>query len=60
MTAPAIRLHLLEDACDADGLPRAALEVPSQPGAIVRRPLLLLFPTIALAVAEKAKREASA
>ncbi|WP_419898209.1 hypothetical protein [Roseomonas sp. USHLN139] len=55
--APLIRLHLLVDAPDPDGLPRAALEVP--PGAAPnRRPVWLLFSSIAAALAAKQRMEA--
>jgi len=53
-----IRLTLLADALDADGLPLAALVVPAEPGAAQRRPILRVFASIALAVAAKAEMEA--
>lgn len=56
MTAPApIRLHLLPDAPDGDGEPRAGLLIP--PTVPARRPILLLFATVALAVQAKAEME---
>ncbi|MBI0538962.1 hypothetical protein D9599_25750 [Roseomonas sp. KE2513] len=58
MMPASIHLTLLPDAPDVDGLPRAGLVVPPQPGAVVRRPLLLLFPTVAAAVAAKQAMEA--
>ena len=63
--APAapIQLHLLPEALDRDGQPRAALVLPAQqakgnmPG---RRAITLLFGSVAAAVAEKRRREGAA
>jgi hypothetical protein len=63
--APAtpIQLHLLPEALDRDGQPRAALVLPAQqangnmPG---RRTVTLLFGSVAAAVAEKRRREGAA
>ncbi|MDJ0391072.1 hypothetical protein QMO56_23455 [Roseomonas sp. E05] len=54
---PSIKLHLLLDAPDPDGLPRAALEIPPSPGRN-RRPTLLLFASIPAALAAKQRMEA--
>lgn len=58
MTLAPITLTLLPDAPDADGEPRAALAVPPAPGC--RRGVLLVFASVALAVAEKSRREGGA
>ncbi|WP_424140013.1 hypothetical protein [Roseomonas chloroacetimidivorans] len=58
MTRPdPIKLHLLPDAPDADGLPRAGLVVPPGAKNPSRRPILLLFGSLAAALAEKSKME---
>jgi hypothetical protein len=54
---PPITLTLLPDAPDADGLPRAGLVVPPAPSSTSRRPILLLFGTVAAALAEKTRME---
>jgi len=54
---PTIKLHLLLDAPDPDGLPRAALEIPASPGPN-RHPTLLLFTNITAALAAKQRMEA--
>ena len=54
---PAIKLHLLLDAPDPDGMPRAALEIPASPGPN-RHPTLLLFTNITAALAAKQRMEA--
>lgn len=54
-----IKLHLLEDARDAEGVPRAGLLVPPPPSSVSRRPVLVIFASIAAAVAEKARMESS-
>ena len=50
MSAAAIRLHLLPDVLDEGGEARAALELPAAPG---RRAVVVLFPSVAAAVAAK-------
>ena len=50
---PLIRLHLLPEAADRDGEPRAALVVPPTPSRYDRRTITLLFPSIAAALAAK-------
>lgn len=57
---PPIRLHLLPEAPGGDGEPRAALVMPPKGGGRGRRALVLLFPSIAAAVAAKAGMEAAA
>jgi len=59
MAAPPIKLHLLPDALDAEGQPRAGLLVPPSPGSASRRTVMVLFPTIAAAVAAKRDMEGS-
>lgn len=51
--APAIKLHLLLDAPDSDGLPRAALELPPSAGQVDRRPVIRVFHSLAAALATK-------
>lgn len=58
LAATSIRLHLLPDAPDAEGEPRAALLVPASSPALGRRPALLLFANIAAAIAAKREMEA--
>ncbi len=55
--AQPIRLQLMQDALDGDGEPRAALLLPPKPG---RRPVLMMFSTIAAAVAVKRSLEGQA
>ena len=57
MSAAAIKLQLLPDAPDGDGEARAGLLVPAGLGRTNRRPVLLMFATIAAAVAEKQRLE---
>lgn len=52
-----IKLHLLIDAPDPDGLPRAALEIIPAFGPR-QRPVWLLFGSIATALAAKQRMEA--
>lgn len=52
-----IRLVLLPDAPNSDGEPRAALLLPPPATALVRRPALQCFPTLAAALREKARQE---
>jgi hypothetical protein len=54
---PPIRLHLMPEALDRDGQPRAALVVPPTPSRYDRRTVTLLFPTIAAALAAKRDME---
>jgi hypothetical protein len=55
VTAAPIRLLRLDDAPDGDGEPRGALMLP--PTATVRRSVVLLFASVALAVQAKAEME---
>jgi hypothetical protein len=57
--AAPIRLHLLPEALDRDGEPRAALVVPPSASRYGRRSITLLFPSIAAAVAAKRSMEAA-
>jgi hypothetical protein len=52
-----IRLLRLDDAPDSDGEPRGTLILP--PTATVRRSVVLLFATVALAVHAKAEMESA-
>ena len=52
-----IKLHLLPDALDGNGEPRAGLLIPPAPSSPARRPVLLVFTTLAAALAEKRTRE---
>jgi hypothetical protein len=52
-----IRLVHIPAAVDADGEPRVALEVPPRPGAQQRRPALLMFASMAAALAGKREME---
>lgn len=55
-TSPAasvIKLHLLPDAPDQDGLPRVALELPPPAGQGNRRPTFRVFGSLAAALATK-------
>lgn len=55
-----IQLHLMPEALDHDGQPRAALVLPAEPAqgnAPGRRAMTLLFGTVAAALAEKRRRE---
>ena len=51
--APPIRLCLMPQALDRDGEPRAALVVPPTPSRYDRRTVILLFPSVAAALAAK-------
>jgi hypothetical protein len=51
--APTIKLHLLLDAPDRDGLPRAALVLPPSAGQVDRRPVIRVFHSLAAALATK-------
>ena len=53
----AIKLHLMPEAPDASGEPRAALVVPPLPSRYDRRAVTLLFPSIAAALAAKRNME---
>jgi len=55
--APSISLHLLPDAPNADGEPRAALLLPPTATAIDRRPLLRVFGSVGAALAMKRAME---
>lgn len=59
MTAE-VQLHLLPEAPDAEGEPRAALVVPPMPSRYDRRTVTLLFPSLAAALAEKRRIERTA
>jgi hypothetical protein len=50
---PSIRLHLMPEAVDHNGEPRAALVVPPTPSRYDRRTITLLFPSVAAALAAK-------
>lgn len=54
-----VRLVHVPAAVDADGEPRIALEVPPRPGSMTRRPVLVMFATMAAALASKRELEAS-
>jgi hypothetical protein len=54
---PIVRLVHIPNATDADGEPRVALEVPPGPGTLSRRPVLLMFATMAAALASKQSME---
>lgn len=58
-TVAPIRLVHIPAAVDADGEPRIALEVPPRPGAQQRRPVLLMFASMAAALAGKREMEAT-
>jgi hypothetical protein len=53
----AIRLHLMPEAVDRDGEPRAALVVPPTPSRYDRRIVTLLFSSVAAALAAKRDME---
>lgn len=56
----AIRLHMLPEAPDGDGQPRAALVLPARPAQgnmPGRRAITLWFGSVGAAVAEKSRRE---
>ncbi|MBB5695518.1 hypothetical protein FHS87_003577 [Roseomonas pecuniae] len=57
---PFIRLVHVPNALDADGEPRVALELPPSPGAVSRRPALLMFASIAAALTHKRQAESAA
>lgn len=59
MSAASIRVLRLDDAPDANGEGRGGLLVPPAPNATVRRPVLLLFASVALAVQAKRAMEAT-
>ena len=50
---PPIQLHLMPEAVDRDGEPRAALVVPPTPSRYDRRTVTLLYPSVAAALAAK-------
>ena len=52
-----VRLVHIPAAVDADGEPRVALEVPPRPGAVSRRPMLVVFASMAAALASKRSME---
>jgi hypothetical protein len=54
--APA-RVVYIPNAVDNDGEPRVALEVPPRPGSMSRRPTLLMFASMAAALASKQRME---
>ena len=54
---PPIRLHLLPEAPDHAGEPRAALVVPPTPSRYERRTITLLFPSVAAALAARRSME---
>jgi hypothetical protein len=54
---PPIRLHLLPEALDHAGEPRAALVVPPTSSRYDRRTVTLLFPSVAAALAAKRAME---
>jgi hypothetical protein len=60
-TAPAaclpIRLVHIPNATDADGEPRIALELPLRPDSLSRRPMLMMFASIAAALDSKRQME---
>ncbi|MBP0446705.1 hypothetical protein J8J14_18165 [Roseomonas sp. SSH11] len=58
-SAPIVRLVHIPAAVDADSEPRVALEVPPRPGTQQRRPVLLMFASMAAALAGKRAMEAS-
>lgn len=60
MSPAPIRLCLMAEARDRDGEPRAALVVPPSPHRYGRRPVTLLFPSAAAAVAAKRDLEVAA
>jgi hypothetical protein len=54
-----VRLVQIPAAVDADGEPRIALEVLPQPGSVFRRPVLMMFASMAAALASKREMEAA-
>jgi hypothetical protein len=54
-----VRLVQIPAAVDADGEPRIALEVLPQPGSMSRRPVLMMFASMAAALASKRELEAT-
>ena len=58
--APMIRLTILEDLLNSDGEPRAGLMLPLPPNPTARRQALAIFPSVAAALAEKARLEGRA
>jgi hypothetical protein len=61
MTPPAtIRLTILADMLNDAGEPRAGLMLPLPPNSTSRRMTLAIFPTLAAALAEKARLEREA
>lgn len=58
-SAEPIRLIQIPAALNADGEPRAMLEVPPAPGAVRRVPDILTFRTMGEAIAAKRRLEAS-
>ncbi len=55
--AAPIRLVHIPNAIDPDGEPKVALEVPPKPGALNRRPVLMMFASLSAALAEKREME---
>jgi hypothetical protein len=54
-----VRLVQIPAAVDADGEPRIALEVLPHPGSMSRRPVLMMFASMAAALASKRSLEGS-
>ena len=54
---PSVRLVHIPNAVDPDGEPRVALEVPPGPGTLSRRPVLLMFASMAAALDSKRSME---
>jgi hypothetical protein len=54
-----VRLVQIPAAVDADGEPRIALEVLPRPGSVSRRPVLMMFGSMAAALASKREMEAA-
>jgi hypothetical protein len=54
---PSARVVYIPNAVDADGEPRVALEVPPRPGSVSRRPVLMVFATMAAALNGKRMME---
>jgi hypothetical protein len=55
---PSIRLTILPDMLNSDGLPRAGLVLPLLPNATGRRQALRIFSSVGAALAAKAELEA--
>ena len=58
--APTIRLTILDDMLNDAGEPRAGLMLPLPPNPTSRRQALAIFPSVAEALAEKARLEGRA